>query len=124
IGMAAAAILLWLYAQLLGTPYQAAKALTVAAPLVMLISVTGFIGLRPGGGEWWRQLLRIPAAAAFVFAAALSTLLILGNGPVGPDKWSPLLNQIRPLDEPVVVSAPEGWLDGDHGADITRWELR
>ena len=114
----AAGALGYLVALAAGTPYTEAKALAVLAPVAMLISLRGLFaadsveGEEPaadGDGEaaWWppmplRPLVRlgVPAlAAAFVLAAAFSTLLPLRQSAVGPTETSEELIRMRPLVE-------------------------
>jgi hypothetical protein len=135
----AAGAALWLYPTLFGTIYQAAKALAIVAPVVMLISARGLALAVPP-----RRELRLAAgdasglaiaglALAFALAAAGSSLLVLVNGPVGPDRWSPALIEMRERgelgrngeagDSTLVVATPEV-MEGEHGADLFLWELR
>jgi hypothetical protein len=141
-----AAVALWLYSRLAGTPYQEAKALVLAAPLVMLISVRALLegapDLRharrivaqreiayafPGRARVAKQRLATGALAiVFLCAAAASSLLVLVNGPVGPSGYSPLLADLR-TDLPrgsILVLAPGRLLDEQHGSDWIAWELR
>lgn len=111
----AAAVVLWLYALAAGTPYQEAKALVIAAPVVAAISVRGLLADGPA-----------PAALAFLAAAGGSSLLALVNGPVGPAGYSAELAAYRaalPAGS-VLVLAPEELLDEQHGRDWIGWELR
>jgi hypothetical protein len=140
-----AATLLWLYSLVAGTPYQEAKALVIAAPLVMVISVRALLeaaptldaarrilGRRslahafPGRARVAKQQLATAVlAAAFLAAAAGSSLLALVNGPVGPTGYSPALAELggRLGEGSVLVLAPQRLLD-QHGADYLAWELR
>ncbi len=112
----AAALALWLYALVAGTPYQEAKALVLAAPLVAVV--------------WMRAVAFAAApvlAAALLAAAGGSSLLALANGPVGPAAYSPELAELRTElggGLRVVVSAPAELLDEQHGLDYLLWELR
>lgn len=110
-----AALLLWAYALLVGTPYQEAKALALAAPLVALISVRALAAGAPA-----------IVAAVFLAAAGGSGLLALANGPVGPSGYSPELAELRDElgDGSVTVYAPAELLDDQHGRDYLVWELR
>jgi hypothetical protein len=113
----AAAALLWLYALVAGTPYQEAKALAMAAPLVALVSVRALLGSNA------------PAllAIAFLAAAGGSSMLALANGPVGPTGYSPELAELREDLDPgstVQVIAPDELLSQQHGLDWLSWELR
>lgn len=110
----AAAGLLWLYSLVAGTPYQEAKALVLAAPLVALLAVRAL-------------LAQLPAIAlAFLLAAGGSSVLALVNGPVGPSAYSPALAELRDELGPgsTVVFAPAELLDDQHGRDYLAWELR
>ncbi len=141
-----AAVLLWLYALVAGTPYQEAKALVMVAPLVMLISVRAVLERTPTIAET-RTILR-RRSIAFLFPArrreakerlvvgglgtlflagvGLSSVLALVNAPVGPGGYSPALAELRTKlpSGPVLVLAPERLLDDQHGADYLAWELR
>ncbi len=106
---------LWVYAYAAGTPYQEAKALVIAAPLVALISVRGLLSAAP---SW--------IAAAFLAAAGGSGLLALVNGPVGPGSYSTALAELRAglPDGSVLISAPAEALADQHARDYLVWELR
>jgi hypothetical protein len=111
-----AATLLYLAALALGTPYTQAKALAIAAPLVMLVALRGLLAARPLPGEeedvppgglasWWpptpvRALVGIAVPAlivAFAAAAAFSTLLPLRQAAVGPDYHLQEMLRMRPI---------------------------
>jgi hypothetical protein len=111
----AAAAVLWLYSLVAGTPYQEAKALVIAAPLVALVAGRALVAAAPA-----------LAAAAFLLAAGASGVLALANGPVGPSGYSPELAELRDELGPssTVVSAPSELLDEQHGRDWLVWELR
>jgi hypothetical protein len=111
----AAAALLWLYSLVAGTPYQEAKALVLAAPLVALVAVRALLAGAPA-----------LVAAAFLLAAGGSSVLALVNGPVGPSGYSPALAELREELGPgsTVVFAPAELLDDQHGRDYLAWELR
>ena len=101
-----AALLLWLYSLVAGTPYQEAKALVLVAPLAMLIAVAGLLDRAPTLAQARRIVgrralsyafpgrarvarLRLAAAALavlFVAGAGVSSLVALANGPVGPTR--------------------------------------
>lgn len=110
-----AAVLLWLYALTAGTPYQEAKALALAAPLVALLSTRAMVGAAPTA-----------LAAVFLLAAGGSSVLALANGPVGPRGYSPELAELRGELGPgsTLVLAPPELLDDQHGTDYLLWELR
>jgi hypothetical protein len=131
----AAAALAYAAARIGGTPYTAAKAVQMAAPLAALIIVRPL--LAPVG----RLLPRPPAerevppfaaagraavAAAFVVAAGGCSLLALANGPVGPTGYSPALTSLRPQisSGSTLVLAPVPLLHEQHGTPFVAWELR
>ncbi|MGZ5360796.1 MAG: hypothetical protein ACXWZW_04165 [Solirubrobacterales bacterium] len=103
----------YLVAVAAGTAYTSAKALAIAAPVVMLVVVRGLLAAGPVEGEeelaepeaaWWpprplRPLVRlgVPAlTAVFTLAAAFSTLLPLRQSAVGPVASSEALMELRP----------------------------
>ncbi len=110
-GLAAAA-LAYAAARLGGTPYTAAKAIEVGAPLAALVIVL--------------PLLRRPVAWLYLLAAAGCSLLALANAPVGPSSYSPVLTGLR--DDvgagPTLVLAPRQLLADEHGTPYIAWELR
>jgi hypothetical protein len=131
----AAAGVAYLAARAGGTPYTAAKAIEMAAPLAMLTIVRPLLDLAPFDGiaatkrqkgglgpEVWKPL----AAAAFVIAAGGCSLLALANGPVGPTAYSPALTGLRPqiADASALILAPESLLRDQHGTPYLAWELR
>jgi hypothetical protein len=83
----AAAIVIYLGALALGTVYTSAKALAIAAPLVMLISV---------GGLFDAGRVRLALASALALAAAASSFLVLREAPVGPTDHGSELARFRP----------------------------
>ncbi len=129
----AAAIVIWLAAWLLSTPYTTAKALQMIAPLLMLVSLRGVLGglLLPaseggaGIGSGMRAV-RVGFAAAFVVAALGSSALALANTPVGPERYSAGIGKLRErlTGEPLLLLAPAGQLVDRHGAEFYGWELR
>jgi hypothetical protein len=98
-----------------GTPYTQAKALAIAAPLVMLITLRGLVSAdaiegeesavpEGGAGRWPPRMLQpfVPVAVplltvAFVAAAAFSSLLPLRQAAVGPDYHLQEMLQMRPI---------------------------
>jgi len=133
----AAAAILYLYPLVAGTPYQEAKAIAIAAPLVMLIAVRALLEATPplhALREASARALAVPAlAAAFCVSAAACGALVLANGPVGPTQWTPDLIELRESDElgpggeegdDTIVLAPESVLVGERGEDLFLWELR
>jgi hypothetical protein len=141
----ATAAALFGYAHFTGTPYQAAKAIVIAAPLAMLIAarallsgepvislggVRGAIARRRGGAvgaiaraEPW---LRTALAVAFLTAAAGCSLLALANGPVGPATYAPQLTELRHElgSGSTLALLPDRVLADEHGRDYVVWELR
>ena len=103
-GLAAAAV--YLAARAGGTPYTAAKALEIAAPILTLIIVTPLLG-ESRAGRPMRHVREIgaPRMASAMFASAVVYLLAAGgcsllafaNAPVGPTSYSPALTGLRPL---------------------------
>jgi hypothetical protein len=140
----AVAALLIAYGRIGGTPYQEAKAIALAAPLAMLISIRalaeaaptarqtegilrrrGIARLFPHSARLARARLALAAlAAAFTVAAAGCSLVALANGPVGPASYSPALAELRPLDGATLVLLPADVLIDEHGRDYYVWELR
>jgi len=83
----AAAIVIYLGALAFGTVYTSAKALAIAAPLVMLIAL---------GGLFDAGRLRLALASALALAAAASSFLVLRQAPVGPTDHATELARFRP----------------------------
>ncbi len=134
----AACTVLYLYPLLTGTIYQEAKAIAIAAPVAVLIATRALLADAPPLRAWPRlrgaRALALPAlAATFLVGATGCSLLALVNGPVGPDRWSPALIEMRERgelgvngedgDSTLVVAEPEV-LSDEHGADLFLWELR
>ncbi len=109
-----AATLLYLVSLALGTPYTQAKALAIAAPLVMVVALRGLLSADslpgeerdvPEGAGWWPPSLVRPVAGlavplltiAFAAAAAFSTLLPLRQAAVGPDYHLQEMLRMRPI---------------------------
>jgi hypothetical protein len=127
-----AAALAYAAARIGGTPYTAAKAIEIAAPLASLTILLPLLD----EGEWRlgrnmsnlgaRSAMRGLAAAAFVLAAGACSLLALANAPIGPTSYSPALTGLRPLvaSGSTLVLASEGLLADQHGAPYISWELR
>ena len=111
-----AATLLYLGSLALGTPYTQAKALAIAAPLIMLIALRGLLAAdslpgeeadvpEGGGASWWppppiRPLtgFAVPLLTlVFAAAAAFSTLLPLRQSAVGPDYHLQEMLRMRPI---------------------------
>jgi hypothetical protein len=123
-------------ARLGGTPYTAAKALEIAAPLAALtillpLATRSFASERGGTadsqaspqGGWG---LGMAAGATFVVAAGVCSLLAFANAPVGPSTYSPTLTGFR--DDvgagPTLVLASPTLLDDEQGAPYISWEMR
>jgi hypothetical protein len=110
-GLAAAA-LAYAAARIGGTPYTAAKALEIAAPLAALVIVL--------------PLLRRPVAWLYLLAAGGCSLLALANAPVGPASYTASLTQLRANvgEGPTLVLASRQLLADEHGSPYIAWELR
>jgi hypothetical protein len=110
-GLAAAA-LAYAAARVGGTPYTAAKAIEIAAPVVALVIVL--------------PLLRRPVAWLYLAAAAGCSLLALANAPVGPSSYSPALTGFRAEvgGGPTLVLASQRLLADEHGTPYVAWEMR
>jgi hypothetical protein len=133
-----------------GTPYTAAKAIEIAAPLAALTILLplvprsfpaygeGNIGTpifspeRGGESSGGRSLpqggwgLGMAAAALFVLTAGVCSILALANAPVGPPSYSPALTGLRSevADASTVVLGSHELLAEDHGGPYISWELR
>jgi hypothetical protein len=107
-----AAALAYAAARLGGTPYTAAKAIEIGAPLAALVIVM--------------PLLRRPVAWLYLLAAAACSLLALANAPVGPSSYSPALTRLRANvgEGPTLVLASKRSLEDEHGTPYIAWELR
>ena len=77
----AAAAVLYLFARGLGTVYTSAKALSIAAPLVALVTLGGLLAASARPLRW--------LGAAFALAAAFCSFLILRQAPVAPGRRTP-----------------------------------
>lgn len=110
-GLAAAA-LTYAAARIGGTPYTAAKAIEIGAPLAALVIVL--------------PLLRRPVAWLYLLAAGVCSLLALANAPVGPSSYSPALTGLRDDvgEGPTLVLASSQLLADEHGTPYIAWELR
>jgi hypothetical protein len=108
----AAAGLAYAAARLGGTPYTAAKAIEVAAPIAALVIVL--------------PLLRRPVAWLYLLAAGACSLLAFANAPVGPSSYSPALTGFRADvgEGPTLVLASRQLLEDEHGVPYVSWELR
>jgi hypothetical protein len=109
-----AVTLLYLASLALGTPYTQAKALAIAAPLVMVVALRGLLSADSLPGEerdvperagWWPPRpvrpftgFAVPLLTiAFAAAAAFSTLLPLRQAAVGPDYHLQEMLRMRPI---------------------------
>jgi hypothetical protein len=110
-GLAAAA-LAYGAARIGGTPYTAAKAIEIAAPLAALVIVL--------------PLLRRPVGWLYLLAAGGCSLLAIANAPVGPSSYSPALTGLRPAvgEGPTLVLASRQLLEDEQGVPYISWELR
>jgi hypothetical protein len=108
----AAAVLAYAAARIGGTPYTAAKAIEVGAPLAALVIVL--------------PLLRRPVAWLYLLAAGGCSLLALANAPVGPTSYTPALTGLRADvgEGPTLVLVPRQLLEDEHGAPYVNWEMR
>lgn len=146
-----AAALAYAAARAGGTPYTAAKAIEVAAPLVALTILLPLLARRRQseapvgggvGGPTPEEALATgrdggspaptgPAGAwlaawLFVAAASVCSLLAFANAPVGPTSYSPALTGLRPLvaNDSTLVLASQQLLADEHGTPYIAWELR
>ena len=108
----AAAVFAYAAARLVGTPYAAAKAVEIAAPLAVLAILV--------------PLLSRPVGLLFLLASGGCSLLVLANAPVGPSSYTPALTGLREDlgAGPTVVLASRQLLADEHGASYIAWELR
>ena len=110
----AAAVVIWLAALLVSTPYTTAKALMMIAAPLTLIAARGVLDPR------FCSLRALPATAAargrsalavaFVLAAAGSSALALANAPVGPERYTAGIAKLRAqlTGEPVACAGSVG----------------
>jgi hypothetical protein len=129
-GLAAVA-LAYAAARLGGTPYTAAKAIEIAAPMTALAILLPLLGEAcrfgyRGGNKLDRPLFAPASAALFVTAAGVCSLLALANAPVGPTAFSSKLSEYRRLvgEGPTLVVASPQLLSEEHGSPFLSWELR
>ena len=125
-GGALVVIGIYALARATGTPYQAAKAIELIAPvaaltIVLPLAQVPILGAKGGG----QALVRGLVAAAFAVAAGVCTALALANAPVGPTDYSPKLTELRPTvaAKPTLV-VPSKTLLAEHGVPYISWELR
>jgi hypothetical protein len=127
-----AAALAYAAARLGGTPYTAAKAIEIASPMVALAILLPLLGKACrfsylGGNKVDMRRLALPAAAAlFVAATGICSLLALANAPVGPTSFSSKLSEYRKVvgEGPTLVVASPQLLSEQHGTPFLSWELR
>ena len=127
-----AAALAYLAARVAGTPYTSAKAIEIAAPLVALTILLPLLSeacrfpLAMRDKLDTRRLWAPVAAALFIAAAGICSLLALANAPVGPTSYSSSLSEFRKLvgEGPTVVFASPQLLEEEHGEPFLAWELR
>lgn len=129
----AAAGLAYVAARVGGTPYTAAKAIEIAAPLValtillpLLSAVPRFLGPYMQDKGTTQRLWAPVAAALFVAAASVCSLLALANAPVGPTAYTSALADFRKVvgEGPTLVLASPQLLEEEHGTPFLSWELR
>ena len=141
----AAAVALYAYAHFAGTPYQAAKATVMMAPLAALIAARALLSPQPivelgtvrgavgrtrtgpsGALLRWQSPVGALLAIAFCGAAATCSVLALVNGPVGPATYSPALTELRPQlrQGSTLALVSQNLLADEHGRDYVVWELR
>lgn len=131
VGLLAAAAI-YLATRIGGTPYTAAKALEVAAPLatvVILLPLLSEVPPRLGASTaGFSRRFRGTALGGLLYllAAGACSLLALANAPVGPTSYSPALTELRPLvaSGSTLVLVPRELLDEEHGDRYIAWELR
>jgi hypothetical protein len=127
-----AAFLAYAAARAGGTPYTAAKAIEIAAPIAALTILLPLLSkcdprfvvpTQPKGAV---RPIGHAAAALFMTAAGVCSLLALANAPVGPTSFSPALYEFRALvgPGPTLALAPDKLLAEEHGGPYLAWELR
>ena len=99
----------YVLAALFSSPYIAAKALAILAPVVIAIALRGTLAARRGPA--------LALGVILVLAAAGSSFLVIRNAPVGPDSHARQLESFRD----VVAGEPVLFLGRD---DFIGWELR
>ena len=126
-----AAVLAYAAARISGTPYTAAKAIEIGAPLVALTILlplgTSAVGFMSAMRAKVPSLWLAPAVGAlFVAAAGVCSLLALANAPVGPTSYTSTLSDFRKVvgEGPTLVLASPQLLEEEHGQPYLAWELR
>jgi hypothetical protein len=122
------AIAIYAAAWAFSTPYAAAKAIMMIAPLTMLITVRELLdpAVLTATVRSRDAIAVATVAGAFVVAAGASSVLALGNAPVGPDSYSPGLARMRSAFEgqsTLVLADPQALAD-EHARDFLAWEAR
>jgi hypothetical protein len=109
---------IYLYSRGHQSPYVAAKALAICAPLVMVV---GGRALLSGREDTWAanpgSAVRLCAGLTFAFVALHSSLLALRSEPVGSTVQTTELGELRPI----VGHEPTLFLGND---DFAGWDLR
>lgn len=109
-----------------GTPYTAAKAIEIAAPMATLTILLPLLDRPDPGPGAGRARLESLAAIVFILAAGACSLLALANAPIGPTSYSPALTGLRPLvaSDSTLVLASDDLIANQHGVPYIAWELR
>lgn len=108
----------YFYSQGHQSPYVTAKALVVAAPVVMMVSARALLSGREDDlASRASSVVRLLIGIAFAFVALHSSLLALRAGPVGSNEQIAELERLRSL----VGRSPTLFLGSD---DFAGWELR
>ncbi len=115
-----------------GTPYTAAKAIEIAAPVAALTILLPLLDRSVGRVALGMREETDPPrlapllATVFMAGAGACSLLALANAPVGPTSFSPALYEFRALvgSGPTLVLAPDELLADQHGGPFLSWELR
>lgn len=110
----ASTVLVYLVVSDVSIAYNGAKALVVATPLLMLVTVSGL--LIPAGRPVPRAALAL-LAASFAVAAATSSTMALRGGTVRPDTQAEAFSQLRQA----LRGRPTIFLGRDN---YSAWELR
>lgn len=114
---AGVALAIWIYSNSDQSPYVAAKALVILAPLVMLMATRWLVELRPG--ESWLSLvgaLRVGVAGLLGWAVLGTSVEALRYAYVGPTAH---VDDLRSL-EPMLGRSPTLFLGWDN---FIKWEL-
>jgi hypothetical protein len=98
VGAAVGAMGLWAYAVHVQTPYNAAKGLVIAAPVVLLLAVVPLVERDRGGPRWWAWAAPLIAALLFLRVAD-SSLQALRSANVAPSVHADELRSFLPVIE-------------------------